>query len=678
FSSWLARPTRRQVALWGLTAAATAFFLAFYDGDLLWEEACMVRASSEIVQGTLRPDLLSIATGGEPLSVYQSDPLFGHVPNRFLAFNQGQRIGPATLVASSLSLFGPFGFRVVFALQGLLLPGLGYLLGRRVVGREWAGWATAILLTFSPYGLGTRTYDENFLSLGFGSLALAFLLRPRVAAAAAGVATGMFLAIRHEAVLAMPFVAVFLLRGGWRPAAVFAVASLPTLLPEGILHSFLFRQDIGWFEGAINRPPAPHSFLGVPFDAPMLLGFPFVAEPVRSPYLAFPNFVAYPLDLAARFGVALAAFVPAGVAALFRADRRTGLLLVGWAAPLLAIVMVQSGWIEPNKMGIPATVLPPMVLAIVAGIAWAADRAVPITRRAAWIAVSAAAPVAFALAVGGLDAPADGRPDRTFPARIIPTDLALGSRETPDYLALDRRRLFPGVLPRIDLDRTSPPVAVRSVERLIADLGRPGIEAYERPTPDLLTLSVIGTDVTVAPLSIQAALAATGEGGTPELRPFAARPPDAAERMVDVELDLSRPPLLSEEPLRIADGDAGHPGASDPLVLDGSRPFLVTPFDVPWSEHPESLAAARDRFGTVYLVFVAGRPRPVSRVHPIRPERIDAGRFEAGRVRLRLPEGEVVRLIEVRSYKPMRWYSRWAVVRDGEVIVSDPVPMSPT
>jgi hypothetical protein len=678
FSSWVARPTHTQVVVWALTAAGVAFFLVRYDADLLWEEACMVRAASAVVADTLQPDLMGVLTGGEPLSVYQSDPISGQWPglNAFITHNQGEREGPTVLLAPALALFGIAGFRLVYALQGLLLPGLGFLLGRQVLGRDRWGLAVAILLAFGPYSIENRTFDENFMASCFGTLVLVLLTRARPRPFAAGMAMSLFLGVRHEMLPVLAFAAAHVaVTSERRLRAVGAfVAGLALLaIPYAVVHvSSVVIHNGTWFEGTFHHPLAPHSLLGIPFDLPVQLSFPFLPSPVRSPYNAYPTLIAFPLDLLRRLGLALAAFAPAGVAWMVGRRRREAWLLLAWAGWPLALVMVQSNWVEPNKMGIPATAFAAIAVLLVAGIAFAADAAVPRARRGLVLASGLAVPLAFSLAIRGYEAPRDerafGLPMTEF-ATIFPPTMTRYSAETPEYVAWDRARYRPSLLPSPGGGDLEPSLLARDVARLWAELGAPWMRDYERPMPDTLDLLVRGTGVTVGPLSLMRVL----QEGAPAPAPPPATPyaaPDG-ERYVDVALDLSSPPLLAAAP--IANGAAG----ARPLLLDGRAAYLVSGFRASWSEHPENLVAARDRFGTVFLLIDAGEPAHVSASWPLKPERLDASRYPDLRVPLRLPEGVPIRLIEIRSYRPARWYSRWLILRGDEVWLSDPVALSP-
>lgn len=670
FRGWFRRPSRTEVALLALTAAATAVFLVHYDKDLLWEESCMVRASSAAHANLLETELLELHAGGNALSKYQRDPQAGQDEgtNNFLAYNQGEPLGPTILLAPFLALFGQFGYRVLYVLQALLLPWAGFLLGRRLFGRPSAGWVTALLLTFSPYALAVRTYDENFFASAFGAVALLLLLRPRLPLVAAAIVLSSYVGVRQPLVLMLPFVLWYLCRVSPRPGralVLFVSTMVLAATPYLVKHTlFVLVQHGTLFEGAFERPQAPHSFLGLPFELPVLLGFPFVPEPARSPYSAYPTLVAFPLDLLQRFGYALAALVPLGLVRLFRADRRATWLLVAWVAPLLALLMVQSNWVEPNKMGVPATALAPMVLVIVAGGLALLDGARSWASRAGWLALGVALPLAFVAGVRDYRAPVDARVFG-YPSELYDKIFSPGTVRVLDedaaYIDWDRQRLQPGLFPDWHVEAFRPALLARSLERLADAIARPGFEHYDRAMPDELVQTALGQGMVMGPLRLLRLL----HGGPPpseRLRPLADVPPAT----LPVILDLGAP-LVGPPPLRLGevDGPVVVPGGSEPTIVTGLR--------VPWADHEVSLLAARDDTGVVFLFLMPGRAAETSLAR-----RVDVTGRQDLRLALRLAQGDRVRLIDVRVIRPARWYARWVVLGANDLWTSPPRALSPS
>lgn len=692
------RPGRAPLALWLLTALGFSFYLLHYDQDLLWEEACMVRAATAVHANTLRPELLELYTGGEPLSDYQSDPIRGVDPDRnwFLTYNKGQRLGPTVVLAPLMALFGSFGFRFAYALQGLLLPGLGFALGLLVFRRRAAAWAVAMLLAFSPYALHARTFDENFLSSIFGALSLLLLLRPRRCGSAlffAGMALSLFVGIREVFVLSVPFVLLYLWRdargglGVWRrlrAPALFSSGLLLFGLPYILLHAFFVLVHYGpLIMSAFERPLAPHSFFGADFELSMLLNWPFVSEPLRSPFNGYPNLVAYPLDLVRRFGLLLIALIPGGIAWHYRADRRRAGLFLAWVLPIMLVIMVQSNWVEPNKMGIPASVLAPIILAIVAGAVALLDATRPWRSRLAWLGLGLALPLVAVPALRAVDAPKDTRVyDKSSDlfSLIFPAETTRFADESEEgtYVAWDRQRYGLPLLPRMWPEQLSRYGVTRSMEQLADDLRHPAIREHQRGMPDYLEQIFLGSGLMVGPLSLYKVLESGGvEAGMEPMRFYEAPAPgdsgDAGYAWTSLRVD--QPPLLSESPLQLSPEPAG----ARPARLDGDAVTFVTGLKVPWSPPPQNLVAARDRFGTVVLMFMPGEPGAFANPDGVTLERVPAASLaDPTRIPLELPRHEVIRLFEVRSVRPARWYSRVLVIEDDGVWCSEALPLSPT
>jgi len=679
----LRRPDRASLALGVLTALITLFFLVRYDADALSEEACMVRASMAVNVDYLSPERIALEydRAGE-LSPYRTSPSRGWSPDRnpFLLFNQGQRLGPVVVLAPLFALFGTFGFRLAYALQGLLLPGLGFLMGgalSRMLGdRRWLPWASAVLLAVNPYTVASPSFDENFLALCFGALSLALLLRRTPWAFGAGAAFAGLLANRHVGVLVLPVVLVYLARATdrpWSQVARFLGGVALFGLPCLVMHGFMLLFQGSGFEGALNRPPAPHSFLGIPFTLPVLLNFPFVEQPLRSPYQAWPTLAEFPLDLLRRFGLLAAALAPAGVLAMFRGDRRRAWLLVGWFAPILVLLMVQSNWTEPNKMGVPASFLPPVLLALLAGAAYALDGARRRGQRALVLGAGLLAPLAAWGAAQAWSAPLDERVTASIPTyvREVLPDATLTLAEQPEYVEADRARLTPSLAPDLRLAHVHPAQVRLRLRQLLDDLRRPAVADYERALADVLPRLLLGFENSVNPVSIARALA---HDGTPRgFAPLRVNGHDVDGGLPQgtrtLALDLRTPTLLAPEPL------SSELSAQAPTLTPHDL-TLVAGLAVPWADAPENLVVGRDRLGTTWVLLMPG---PVSK-HPWprwAPRRdVPASAFGDLRVPIAWPVGQVIRLIEVRSIAPFRAYERAAVVTADGVWTSPVEPSS--
>jgi hypothetical protein len=691
FRAWLRRPSRLEVALLATTALVATVFLVRYDRDLFWEESCMVRASTAVHADVLQTSLLEKHTGGQALSRYQLDPQHGPEAgrNNFLTYNQGEPLGPTVILAPFIALFGQFAYRLLYALPALSLLWAGFLLGRRVLARDWAAWATGLLLVFSPYAIEVRTYDENFLASAFGTVALVMLTRQRVPIGALAVVASSYFGLRQPlAVVVLPFVLAYLARvtplrawrgrvlaadlsGGqpganWRVPLKFLGLMTVVSAPYLIKHVLFMTLNGGTlFVGAFERPSAPHSFLGVSFELKVLLNYPFIPEPLRSPYMAYPTLAAFPLDLLRRFGWVLAALVPLGLAWLIRAERRLAWLMVAWVAPLLALLMVQSNWVEPNKMGVPATALAPVVLVVMAGAVALTDRGWGWRRRASWLALGVGLPLACVAAVRDWRAPVDARVF-DLPLKLYDKIFSPGTvrvlNEAPEYVEWDRQNLRPGLWPDWHTEWLHPALIKRALRRFADVVSAPGFESYDRAVPDELMQASLGRGMVVGPIRLLRLL----HGGVEpdrRLRPLAEAPPGADVPMV---LDLSGPFVA---PVPLAPGSV--PG---PVVNPGGpRPVIVSGLRVPWADHPVTLLAARDPDGTVFLLLMPGLA-----AEGTAGQRVDPGAVQGLKLNLRLARGDLVRLIDVRVIRPARWYSRWFEVGEGGVWGSPPRALSPS
>lgn len=683
----IARPTRTQALLLGLTLLATGFYLLHYDTDRIREDACNLRLSTNIAADVWQPELIAANKAYVNYGPFQFDSA-GEVQveedTAFLTGWDGQRLGPSVLLAPFSVLFGSFGYRLVYALQGLLLPGLGFLLGWRLLGRRDAAWAVAFLLTFSPYAIDARIFDENHIANIFGALTLVLLLRRVPAATLAGISCSLFLGTRHVGAVALPFALAFLLTV--RPTPRRAVVRFLTALavfsaPYVIMHVLvMLLHDGSWFESAMERAPAPHSFFGLDFHSTTLWNYPLVPEPLRAPYHALPTLVLIPLDFARRFGALLIGLVPAGFAHLWRRSPARAWLLAGWLMPLVGLVMIQSNWIEESKLGVPATALAPLVVLIIAGAVSLVDAARSRASRFAW-ALGGLLPVLIGVPLlQAWEAPRDERIFAYTEEWLEPSllgDLVVRADETQAYVDWDRQRYGLRLLPRLRPDHEwSTQVLRRDAGRLRANLERPWFRDYERPVPDFIRQILETYYVGINPLSLRR-LAESGslvQGLAPV--PLASRgdfAPRSDEALVPVTLDLRTPSLLAEAPIQAADG-------MDPVAIrvDGSALIEVGPFDLPWDGgQGETLLVARESGGPVYLFLTPGRPLEERYPQWLAREHVPATRFPEQRVTLLVPRGEVIRLFEFRSFQPPRWYSRFLVVDEDGVWLSAAVPLSP-
>ena len=680
------RPTRTQMGLWGLAAFSFVFFLVHYDRDLLKEDGCNAALSGALNLGYIGTHVVATADGSDA----NIEKIIAEAieTNDFLSGRSGQRLGTSMLLAPANALFGQMGFRLVYALQGLLLPALGFLLGRFLFGRTWAGWVTAVLLTFCPWALESRTFDENFIANTFGALTLALLLRKFPAAALAGVAMSLFLGNRHLELVVVPVVLLYLWKhgGGSRGASrrarrAFLGCLVASLLPYIIYHVlFVSWHGGGLFEATYERPPAPHSFFGVEMHFTGLLNWPFMPEPLRAPYHAYPTLVAFPLEILRRFGYVLVALVPAGLAYLWsRRPKLEQALLVVWFVPLLLMVMMQSNWINQNKMGIPATAAVSLVLWMVGGVVLMLDRKRSLVQRFAPPAVGLALALGLTPLLQSPEAPVDERVQvyqESYMDDEWPAELTRWLEETPSYVAMDRERFHVAPWPRPEVSHEwRPALMARQWRSFVDDLSRPWFRSYRNAMPDFIREVHWGFHVGISPIRAMRA----GEK-TPDIETLGDTSPVAPDPVEGetfvLWLDVSDSPLTLAAPLAPGPDPGGAPQLlTEPGVID-----IVAGLDAPWTlASGAALHAARDRDGTIYLIVAPGKPNRSRRPSWLRVREHEASvSFPERRIPIRLPRNAVVRIVELRCYRPTRWYSRFVLIKDGELSGTQTIPVSPS
>jgi len=660
---WL-RPNRSHGALLALSGLAFTWFLFQYDADQVLEDSCIVQSSMAIDVNFARPDLLAQVYDAEALRFLDEDWVeLGDEPNNTFLVDYGQRLGPGVLIAPFVATFGAFGLRLCFALQGLLLPGLGLLLGFVLFRRRWPAWLLAIALTFNPYSLDINVNDENFIALWSGTLALCLLIRQRPAPVAAAIALAMFLGTRHVGVLLLPVLLWYMWsdeRLSARSVLAFASALVIGCLPYLILHGKFLLTGEELYEGK-----------------PVLFGMPPLSDSLmRSPYNAYPNALLYPLDLLHRYGLLLAATMPAGLWALWRSRRRELVLLVGWMLPIWAVILPMSNWVEANKIGIPASVLVTVVVAMVAGIQWLADREVAVPRRLAGGVIGMLLAAGFAFPAAAVQVEADERVYQLFgdnpgdgsdgmPAGVPPI-----VRESAAYVDWDRSRFSPRLLPDPGGAWTllQPAVGGLRLRQLGHNIAHPSTAEHNQPLTDWYSTQIMGPGFFVSALSMYR-VAEGGPVAPPRWQPGSSEGGNGEAgggEGVRLDLDIGAPPAVIDTPLL-------PPTQTKATILDGSsgEPQLVTGLRVPWLEGPQNALLARDRFGTTHLLFL---PFDSKRVQP--PERlglriIDGSNY-TGRLPMRLPEGGLLRIHDARSYATSRTIVRYAAIGRDDISLSRP------
>jgi hypothetical protein len=352
----------RAVPDWRFPAFLGLVFIVYllcYDAHLLVPTTCALRAGVVPVRNYLSQDTRMLMV-----------PPYMMERNAFLIWPNGIRLGPTFMIAPFLAWFDQAGLRILHAMCGVLIAAFSYATASRIFARPWAGYVMAIATALNPFMLSIPHVDENVLALAPVAGALYFLFSPAYSSWAAGAMLGFAIGSRHVLVLCVPGLFVpYLLKSQWKKLAWASIGLLVFCIPWIAVHTAHWIQQGGLgYESFAIRPHVDYEILGYRFNIRAFLGWPFADEALRSPYNGFPTVVSYPLTMIRTFGLLFCGAMLAGLfqhGGLSLLKRLTALL---WLVPFTAMLMVQAGWEEPNKMGIFLVVSPVLTLLGTAGL----------------------------------------------------------------------------------------------------------------------------------------------------------------------------------------------------------------------------------------------------------------------------------------------------------------------
>ena len=343
----------------GLLGAVFLAFLVSFDSHVLWQDSCLMRAAVIPFNNYL--------TAETPMTF---TPEFVLVKNGWLVWDSGQRLGPTFMVAPFLAWFKYPGLRILHALCGTVAAGYSYLAATHLFGKRWIAVVTGAAVALNPFILSIPIVDENILALAPVAAAVYFSLRGVHPAWMAGAMFGLALGTRHVLIVALPALALpYLFRGRLRALGSLGIGLLAASLPWIVLHvAMYFGRTGNLYESFGSSPPVQYELMGHAFSLRALLSWPFTEEVVRSPFNGFPTLLSFPLTMLRTWGVVLSGV---GILGLVWSTRRlvVRLIMVAWVVPFMAVLMIQSGWTEPNKMGLFLDVSLPLTLLAGAGFA---------------------------------------------------------------------------------------------------------------------------------------------------------------------------------------------------------------------------------------------------------------------------------------------------------------------
>ncbi len=663
----IARPARADVLVFLAALGVLAFALLHYDRMFFDEERCIIRSSVLPYHNYWKPGL--------PMTGFMPEWMFHR--NAFLFWNGGQREGMAFVLTPFLAVFEYLGFRACFAFSHFVVAGGIYSIVRRLTERRWLGVLAMGVLCLNPYTLRMADVDDNIFALAAGTVAIAFLLRRPVSWFWFMLPYGVFVGIRHEALLTLPGVLLWissdmgLRRERRRILRRLALGGLAFTFPYLLFHALLILTSKTPYEAFVTYGAVSHSFLGLEFSVPGLLNWPFTERLVRSPFTAYPTLLAFPLELLNGMGLALWALVPGGLLWLWRHQRRFLWLTLLWLGPFMALLLVQSNWTELDKMGIPNTVLTPVVVWMVLGLLALLRGPDPLGRRLALPAASLLLLWGFVLGADRLSFPVDER-GFAFRPFYIEDDFPVQSLdEDPALIESERARMSrPVFLPFIGSGAFFPREQLhrllwRRAAALVEDLSHPAFIHY-RPSVPVAMRHLIGLDELMHfPVTD---LADRGAGTVLTDLPGA----DALDERprVVVELDLSKPPTSNDAIIAPATG----PGP-EPIPMGHREVMRVADIPLDWTEHHGTVAGISGYYADTTLTLFFGSIGQNAPPDLPGASWVDGAELDDSRVRLSVPAGSLIALAQFTSLKPTRQYVwLFSVHEDGSVSQAGPRP----
>lgn len=381
----LGNPEKGKKTAWVVGLVVFSVYFALYQGPAKGYWDTYITVPAVLMSG----DKVDFRTPeGEPAFEYSLSQRLPHDlvgKGTYGIATKDQRIGAAVVSAPFYRLFGPLGFRLLFALIPCLASVAFFTMVQRLTGKRWLGFLGALLVVLNPFVLSYQRMNPNFIGLALVTVLFLLLESEPFLPLLAGVVLGVLGGVRNMVLIYVPILLVWvyvkgrqLHRGkplaekwsGIKAVLLFTAGALVMILPFMYWKQFAFGSPIAHpsqyphFEGF--RPTFPHSFLGLKFNFNGLLNYPFFDEWVRTPHFPFPVFLLIPLVFLSSFGLLLIGIGILGISQADRYSRRLCRVHLAWILISWAFWGFQENW-EELKMSFLFMVIPSVVLFIVYG-----------------------------------------------------------------------------------------------------------------------------------------------------------------------------------------------------------------------------------------------------------------------------------------------------------------------
>jgi hypothetical protein len=292
-----------------------------------------------------------------------------------------QRIGSAIFFSLPYLFFGKIGFRIFFALTGLLLFVFGYIFARNVFNNYYLSIFSGLLLSINPYILSVNRLNPNILGLLLLTFIFCIITEKKPSWLLVGICFGILGGIRNIAILFIPallFVAIFNQRLKLKPKKtiikillLFFIGSFIFIIPILMWNNFAFGNMLEHPTQSSSlygfRPAFEHSILGANFEFNGLLNYPFIDNFVRTPHFLYPTFLTIPLTIISSFGILLFALVIFGIVKTYKDNKYLFVLILLFSIPFFLFLIFQENW-EDVKTTFILLLFSPLVYFITAGL----------------------------------------------------------------------------------------------------------------------------------------------------------------------------------------------------------------------------------------------------------------------------------------------------------------------
>lgn len=285
-----------------------------------------------------------------------------------------QRLGGAIIFVPWYVFFNLFGFRLLFAMSGVLIAFFVFLTARLLSLRPGICFFAATISALNSYILSINTLNPNLLGMMLISIMLYLLIQKSPKGFVIGLVYGVLGGIRNESLLFLPAIIYKLFistDNKGRSLVLLLLGTAITIAPILYWNYYAFGNPFmhpTQFPGLGGfRPVFEHHFLFWKFNFNGMLNYPFYHKLIRTPYFSFPTFLLLPLTLITSWGIIIFSFVFTGTLNLLKKHRATFIFLMLWFIPMYLLLSVQENWSE-LKMTFLLLIINPLVLFMSFGI----------------------------------------------------------------------------------------------------------------------------------------------------------------------------------------------------------------------------------------------------------------------------------------------------------------------